>query len=149
MRDLGVGVAVVFPAFDFGFLGNHLHEQHHGDEHTDCNGRHQVEHDGEREREQKRGNRALRCRVAQVREVAPAAHVVGDLKQDCRDGGHGDKRCVRHEEHEHSEQNQRVRHACDRRAPAALHIGGRAGDGARRGNTAEKHRAQVANALGH
>ena len=149
MGDLGVGVAVIFPALDFGFLGDHLHEQHHGDEHADSNGCHQVKHNSEGEREQKCGHRALRCRVAQVREIAPAAHVVGDLQQDCRDGGHGDERRVRHEEHEHCEQDQCVHHAGNRCAPAAFHVGGRARDGARRGNPAEEHRAQVAHALGH
>ena len=149
MRDLGIGVAIILPTFNLGFLGNHLHEQHHGNEHTHCDGRHQIKHNGKHEREQKRGDRALRSRVAQMREIAPTTHVVSDLQQNGRDGRHGDEGRVWHKEHKHHKQNERVHHTGDRRASAALHIGGRACDGARRGNAAEQHRSHIAYALSH
>ena len=42
VRDLRVFIAVILPAFDFGFFAYHLHEQHHGDQHAHGNGGHQV-----------------------------------------------------------------------------------------------------------
>ena len=82
-----------------------------------------------------------------MREVAPAAHVVGHLQQDGRDGGHRDQCGVGHEEDEHKQQHEGVHHAGDGRAAATLDVGGGAGDGARSRNAAEQDRTDVAHAL--
>ena len=149
MRDLGVLVAVVLPALDLGLLAHHLHEEDHRDGHAGGDGSDQVEHNGEDEREEQRRHGTLRCGAAQVREVAPAAHVVGHLQQDGGDGGHGDERGIGHEENENQKQHDGVHHAGDGRAATALDVGGRAGDGARGGDAAEQDRADVAHTLGH
>ena len=51
VRDLGILVAVVFPAANLGLLAHHLHEQDDRDQHAHGNRHHQVEHDGQREGE--------------------------------------------------------------------------------------------------
>ena len=149
MRDLGILVAVVLPALDLGLLAHHLHEQHHRDEHAHPDGHHQIEHDSQHEGEYERGNGSLRRRLAQMREVAPAGHVVGDVQQNSGDGRHGNERRIGHEESEHGDEHQRVHHAGNGRAAAGLHVGGGTRDGAGGGDAAEEHRGDVADALGH
>ena len=137
VRDLGILVAVVFPAANLGLLAHHLHEQDDRDQHAHGNRHHQVEHDGQREGEQQRGHRSSGGRLAQVCEIAPSRHVVGDVQQDGRDGRHGDEGCIGHEEHEDDQQHERMGHAGDGRSASVLHVRGGARDGAGCGDSAE------------
>lgn len=46
MRNLGVCIAVVLPAFNLGFFADHLHEQYDSDDHANADSSNQVECDG-------------------------------------------------------------------------------------------------------
>lgn len=75
------------------------------------------------------------------------AHVIGDHDQH---GGEGRQRDVfgqRQKPHDHHDEEQGVHDGGDGRMRTGAHVGRRAGNGARGGETAEEHRGHVADTL--
>ena len=145
-------VGVVFgidvgPAVDRGLVAHPLHKQQSRQHHTDRDRDHQVEHDGQHEGDQQNENVAFRRRFGDANELFPLTHIVRYHKQDGGDGRHRDQPCVRHQEQQHQQQDDRVHHTGHRRFAAVFGVGGGASDGAGCRNTAEQHRGDVADAL--
>ena len=127
-------------------LGHALHEQEGGQHHADLQRDGEIDGDGQNERAQQHhyvGPRRPQMRL----KTAPLRHMIGDEHQDARQGGQGDQRGPLADEKGNEQQHDRVNHAGDRCAAAALDVGGRTRDGTRGRDATEHRRHHVRDAL--
>ena len=123
-------------------------EEDGGQDHADFHRHRQVNDDRQAERREKDGGIA-EGPFGQAAEIVPFAHVQCHVDQHRAECGQRDELRQRRRGKNDDQQRERVNHARDGRARAALDVGGGAGDGAGGGDAPEERADDVGQTLCH
>ncbi len=122
-------VLYVLPLFYHGHIRHAFHKQQAGQRQTHYNGDYQIKHHRQQECHNQDGHIALRRVPHHFHHRPPSAHVIGYLKQDGGNAGHGNQSGVRHQKNQHQQQHHGVHHPRNRGTASVFNIRRRPGNG--------------------